>query len=205
MGKHSQSIDAAVLERFRSQGHGWVFCPSDFLDLGSRAAVDQALSRNSRSGLIRKVARGLYDLPRRHRIWGEIKSSPDSVVEALMRRDGIEAKPSHAARSTPEATGRDASERIYLTDGSSRRMVLGGRAIRFKHVSARSLASAGTLMGDMIEALRRMGRGNVDGPRLASMVGGLSADQKARLRQDMRLAPAWIADAIRKTLPMDSR
>ena len=42
MGKHTQSIDRRILGRIRSQGKGRVFTPADFLDLGTRAAVDQA-------------------------------------------------------------------------------------------------------------------------------------------------------------------
>ncbi len=66
MKKHADSIDAAILNRIQSGAPGDVFAPTDFLDLGSRAAVDQALSRNCRAGLIRKASRGLYDVPHNH-------------------------------------------------------------------------------------------------------------------------------------------
>ena len=54
-----------IMRRVRGHGRGkWVCTPKDFLDLGSRAAVDRALGRLARSGRLRRVARGLYDLPR---------------------------------------------------------------------------------------------------------------------------------------------
>jgi hypothetical protein len=46
MKKHADSIDAAILDRIQSGAPGDVFAPTDFLDLGRRAAVDQALFSN---------------------------------------------------------------------------------------------------------------------------------------------------------------
>src|SRR5439155_15380045 len=66
--KMANPIDRAMLARIKSRGESWVFSPTDFLDLGSRDAVDKALSRMAATGKIRRVARGLYDVPRHHPI-----------------------------------------------------------------------------------------------------------------------------------------
>ena len=58
------SVSKQIVKRIRGKGMGFVFTPKDFLDLGSRAAVDQALSRLTRRGTIRRLGRGLYDYPR---------------------------------------------------------------------------------------------------------------------------------------------
>ncbi|HKP96916.1 MAG TPA: hypothetical protein VJ385_14275 [Fibrobacteria bacterium] len=42
MGKHKQSVDGRVWQSIQSQQAGWVFTPSDFLDLGTRTAVATA-------------------------------------------------------------------------------------------------------------------------------------------------------------------
>lgn len=183
MGKHKSSIDGAIIDRIKSKGPGKVFTPSDFLDLGSRAAIDQALSRNGRSGILRKVARGLYDLPQHHRIWGEIPSPPVAIVDALARRDGITAK---------------SDGPVYLTDGRSRRVLLGRREIVFRHVSARTLARIGTPVDEILRALRRLGRGKIDDREIADLGGQLTGTQRAALLRDIRLAPAWAADVIRR-------
>jgi len=75
MGKHAQSIDSRVLERAKAGKTGWVFSARDFLDLGSRDAVDTALFRHSRSGSIRKITRGLYDIPRHDLQMGQLSPS----------------------------------------------------------------------------------------------------------------------------------
>jgi hypothetical protein len=47
------------LRLFRTGPQDHVWTPQDFIDLGSRAAVDKALSRNCKSGLINRAGRGL--------------------------------------------------------------------------------------------------------------------------------------------------
>src|SRR5689334_9246725 len=96
MRKHADSIDAAIMDRIRAKGAGHVYAPADFLDLGTRSAVDQALSRNRRAGVLRRVSRGLYDLPKNHPTLGPLSTPSDAVVQAIARRDGILLQPSGA-------------------------------------------------------------------------------------------------------------
>ncbi|MCY4187151.1 MAG: DUF6088 family protein [Bryobacterales bacterium] len=69
---------------------GWVCTPRDFLDLGSRQAVDQAISRLAKSGQLRRMGHGLYDVPR----FSDVLNRPapvhlDVAIAALARRDGV--------------------------------------------------------------------------------------------------------------------
>ena len=56
-------LKAAIIDRMATSDAGSVWTPQDFLDLGPREALDQALHRLTRSGDIRRIARGLYDRP----------------------------------------------------------------------------------------------------------------------------------------------
>ena len=56
------AIADKIMKRIRARGRGkWVCTARDFLDLGSHAVVDQALSRLTKTGNLRRVGRGLYD------------------------------------------------------------------------------------------------------------------------------------------------
>ena len=74
-----------IMKRIRARGRGkWVCTPKDFLDLGSRQAVDQALSRLVNAGRLRRAGRSLYDLTR----FSDVLKMPapvdlDIAVEAL--------------------------------------------------------------------------------------------------------------------------
>lgn len=99
MGKHTASLDSRELARIRQQGPKTVFTPADFVDLGPSNAVDLALSRSAPAGAIRKLARGVHDLPRRDARHGDVSTSPDDVASALAGRDGarFQASGAHAA------------------------------------------------------------------------------------------------------------
>jgi Aconitase X/Family of unknown function (DUF6088) len=69
-------------------GRGSVFVPGDFLDIGSREAVDLALHRLGRKGTIRRLARGVYDFPKEHPVLGLLSPSADAVARApLLKRE----------------------------------------------------------------------------------------------------------------------
>lgn len=51
---------------------GRVYTPFDFLDLGTPHSVGMVLTRMVRSGALRRLARGLYDVPRQHSVLGTL-------------------------------------------------------------------------------------------------------------------------------------
>jgi hypothetical protein len=90
------SIDYQILEVINKRGPGAVFVPTDFLDLGSRQAVDIVLHRLLRKGTIRRLARGIYDFPEEHPIIGKLQPSPEKIAEALVDRDCTRIQPTGA-------------------------------------------------------------------------------------------------------------
>lgn len=206
MGKHANSVDNRLLGRVKAKGTGWVFTPADFLDLGSRTAVGLALMRHARAGTIRKVARGLYDYPIHHPRFGTIPPSVDSIANALKGRDDfrLQASGAHAANVLGLST-QVPVRMVLLTDSRSRKVKLGKREIVLKNASSRQMATAGRISGTVIQALRWIGKRHVDDRMIASLRRRLSASDKQQLLKDLRYAPAWIAEIMRKvatqTLP----
>ncbi len=81
-------LKSEIRSRMVEQAPFGVWTPTDFLDLGLRDAVDQALSRMTAIGDIRRVTRGLYDLPRLNTLTGKpTNPDPRRVIDALARRD----------------------------------------------------------------------------------------------------------------------
>ena len=146
MGTHASSIDAQVTQRIAQKGAGAVFTPAHFLDLGSRNAVDLALSRRARAGIIRKLARGLYDTPRIDASLGPLAPSTDDVANALRDRDGtrLQAAGAHAAHRLG-LSDQVPVRAVFLTDGRSRTVRLGRRQIVLKHTTPKQMATAGRM------------------------------------------------------------
>ena len=84
------SIVTAIRDRIAGPRQPRVWTAEDFADLGARAAIDQALHRLMASGKIRRIARGLYDLPGTNRLTGKPTSpDPRAVIDALARKGNV--------------------------------------------------------------------------------------------------------------------
>jgi hypothetical protein len=198
MAKHEDSIDSQILARIAAAEPGQVFSPRHLLDLGSREAVDQALSRHCRAGRLRKVARGLYDLPQTHPLLGELAPSTDAIAAALAGRDAIRLQPAGAYAANILGLSEQVPVKIvYLTDGPSRRVKVGTREIVLKRTTPRNMATAGRASGLVIQALRWLGRRHVDERTVAALRRNLTPEDKATLLRDAHLAPAWIGAIFR--------
>ena len=199
MGKHTNSADNQMLGRIYTKGRGWVFTPAYFLDLGSRTAVGLALMRHTRTGTIRKLARGLYDYPVHNARLGIIPPATEQIANALKGRDDIRLQVSGAHAANGLGLSDQVPVRsVYLTDSRSRKVKLGKREIVLKNTSTRQMATAGRISGTVIQALRWLGQRHVDECIVAKLQRTLSDKHKQQLLKDLRYAPAWVADVMRK-------
>lgn len=199
MGKHAQSIDSQILRRIHGKGKGWVFTPSDFQDLGSRTAVGLALMRHRRTGVIRQLARGLYDYPHHDPRFGLLTPSAEDIARALKGRDDFRLQPHGAyAANLLGLSDQVPVKVVFLTDGPSRKVQFSKRQIILKHTTTRNMATAGKITGTVIQALRWLGQLRVDDQSISILRRKLTDADKQQLVKDMRYAPAWIADIIRK-------
>jgi hypothetical protein len=195
----TESIESKILRRIIGKKKGWVFAPSHFLDLGNRAAVDQALSRLVRSGEIRRLARGLYDYPRKHPDFGEMPPSVNRVTAALAEKDNLKIQPSGAYAANLLGLSDQVPARVvFLTDGSSRMVQIGNWNIKLKKTTPKNMATAGRVSGLVIQALRYMKQKNIDDMIINKLKRRLSVEDKKQLVSDLRYAPAWIEKVVRK-------
>lgn len=205
MGRHTNSSGSKILRRIRSHGRGWVFTPDSFMDLGTRRAVDLALMRHRDRGIIRRLARGLYDYPRTDPQLGRLQPSTDDIAKALAGRDACRLQPSGAYAANLLGLSTQVPARVvYLTEGRARTLQVGPRQIILKHTTPRNMATAGKSSGLVIQALRYLGRKNVDRQIIGQLDRRLDNEARRQLAKDIRHAPAWIADIVRKLTPGQS-
>lgn len=94
--KSPQAIDLRIIAAIHGRGRGSVFVPADFVNIGSRGAVDVALHRLARQGAIRRLARGVYDFPKEHSVLGPLAPSAEDIARALAGRDRTRLQPAGA-------------------------------------------------------------------------------------------------------------
>jgi len=192
------SLSDRILQRLKRAEPGRVFTRSDFLDLGSTDAIGMALQRMVRAGKLRRIGRGLYDIPRTHPLLGELSASSDAIAAAIARRDGIRLQPTEAAAANLLNLSEQVPARIvYHTDRRRRTVKVGQRTIEFRERSHRKMAAAGRAGGLVMSALRSLGRQHVTPRHLAHLRELLKPSDRRRLLKDLRLAPAWMHPHMR--------
>ena len=195
----TQSVDQQILARIRGKGKGTVVVPADFLDLGSRQAVGVALHRLTKKGAIRRLARGVYDFPKRHPTLGLLMPPADAIAHALAGRDRTRLQPAGAyAANTLGLSEQVPAKAVFLTDGSSKKVKIGPMTIELRQTTPRNMAAAGRLSGLVIHALRALGEPNVTPERIAHLKRTLPADKRRELLNDLTVAPAWMHSILRE-------
>ncbi len=194
----TMSIQGRILARIRAKSRGSVFVPIDFLDLGGRAAVDQALSRLVRGGVLRRIARGVYDRPVHHARLGPLSPSLPDVAAAIARSTGSRLQVSTAAAANQLGLSAQVPARLcYLTDGTTRTIRVGNQAIEFRCASPRALAGAGSAAGLVIQALRYLGQDGIAADVITHIRGALTDKDRAAVGRHILSAPAWMRSALR--------
>lgn len=196
--KNQNTCENKVLSRIYGKKRGWVFTPSHFLDLGSRAQIGMALKAICDRGTIRRISRGLYDYPKTHPKLGTLEPTAEEIVKAIATREHRKVQPSGAyAANLLGLSTQVPAKIVFLTDGPDKQLKVGNRTIQLKNRSPKSMAGAGTITGLFVQALRHLGQKNMTKQRVKILKNRLSPQQKKQLKKDIRLAPAWIADVIR--------
>ena len=88
MTTRTDNLKDKISRRIAAKKPFAVWTPTDFLDLGSREAVDKTLQRLARRGEVRRIDRGLYDKPVLNSLTKK-RTSPDyrELINVVSRRD----------------------------------------------------------------------------------------------------------------------
>ena len=182
-----------ILARIKRRGAGTVVVPGDFLDLGSRQAIGVALHRMEKSGAIRRLARGVYDLPVTDDLLGTLSPTIEAITKALTHRDRIRLQPTGAyALNLLGLSEQVPAKVVFLTEGPSRLVKVGPMTIQLRHTTARNMATAGRLSGLIIQAFRSLGKDHVTAERIAKLKQTIPLKERSQLLKDLSLAPAWM-------------
>ena len=189
-----------IMKRVSAHGSGsWVCTPKDFLDLGSREAVDQALSRLVKAGELRRVGHGLYDMPR----FSNVLNRPapvdlDAAIAALARRDGVRIMTDGLVAANQLGLTNAVPAKIsFVTDGHSRTVKIDGRTIQFRHAGPSVMQWAGRPAAPVVQALRWLGPAAADTRVLSTLSRHLPDDVKRDLLQNIRDLPGWALPLVR--------
>lgn len=176
---------------------GEPFTPGSLLGMGSRASVDQALSRLAKAGAITRITRGVFVRPAQSRHLGRVLPAPSKVVEAVAKAKGatVQVHGAEAARRL-ELTTQAPTQPVFYTSGPSKRFRMGKMEIVLKHASSRRLALAGRPAGIALSALWYLGRNEVTPETIAQIRHKLTPAEFEALTAAKASMPAWMAETF---------
>ncbi|NKK01210.1 hypothetical protein GFL63_20880 [Rhizobium leguminosarum bv. viciae] len=190
-----ERLSERIMERAANLPEGAPVAAKGLLHLGSRAAVDQALSRLQRRGQLLRAGRGLYVRPVNSR-FGSRAPSVESLLEFVATRTGETIVASGAASASKLGlTSQVPVRAVYLTSGPSRQLQLGKQVVELQHSPRRQLLFPHQPMGDALRALQWLGPENAESA-LGLLQTKLSEADFATLLQAAPMMPNWLAKLL---------
>lgn len=190
------SVAEKIKRRVQRIPRGEPFTNTPFLELGSRAAVDKALSRLVREEALQRIARGLFVRPKENRFVGRTMPDVARVVEVIARDRGeiLQIHGAEAARRFRLST-QSPTVPVYYTNGPSREIRVGNLRVKLLHTaSSRKLQHAGERPGMALSALLYLGKGQVNAEVVERIREGLSDEEFEKLRSSSM--PAWLRQLV---------
>lgn len=197
-----QTVAKQVLEHASRMPEGAPLAAKELLHLGSRAAVDQALSRLVRHGALLRAGRGIYVRPVEGRFGTRAPSAAKMVEGLAIQRGEVIVSHGAAAASALGLTTQVPMRAVYLTSGPSRRLKLGAQIVEFRHVPIWQLIFPGRPAGEAVRALVWLGP-----EKAAEAIRKLRAKLPASELKDVVSArarlPTWMAQEISALVTRD--
>jgi hypothetical protein len=195
-----QTMRDHIFARIEKLGPGKAFSAKDFLDIASRGTVDMAFGSLIRSGKIRRIRRGLYDMPKiNEALGGKLSPDIDEAARAIARRQRWKIVPDGAwAANLLGLSTQVPSKIIYLTDGPNNEVPIGRRTIHFKHARPKAMAGLEGKFALVVQALRYLGKESVGPREIETLRGILSPAEKRKLVKDARFGVDWIYEVAKR-------
>lgn len=188
---------ALVQQHLQKQPRGEPFTTVSLLCFGSRAAIDQVLSRLTSSGKIVRLTRGVYVRPENNRFVGQVLPSSFKIVEAIARttQETIQVSGAEAARQFGLST-QVPMQTIFLTTGRSRQLMLGNRVVTLRHVSKKKIPLPETKIGLAIVALWYLGKSLVNANTIEKIKIHFSNAEFEKFMNSREYMPTWMSNIV---------
>lgn len=190
-------IAEKIREQVKQDKPGTVYFISDFAQHGNDVFISRLLSECVDDGLLIRIANGIYYKPVETK-FGVLFPSVDELIKAIARRDNAQILPTgETAQNLLGLSTQVPTRYVYLTSGSSRRIVLREQTITLKRSVPRNFACKNDFMATLIQALKSIGKDNVT-DKHRQMIAGLlqkNLDEKTYI-DDLKTAPIWVRKFI---------
>ena len=201
MSKESYIEESKTLKsRIKALPDDSVLFRSDYPEYHSEF-VGSTLAELTESGVLFKMAQGIYVKPRKSR-FGLVLPSIEKIVQAIAMRDNAEVLPS--GTTALNALGLSTQVPMnysYLTSGSERTIKLANRQVVLKRGVPKNFCYKTRLIALLTQALRALKQENI-GDSEIQIIRELIAKEtdKESLAKDVDAMPGWMKRIIKPML-----
>jgi hypothetical protein len=165
------------------------------LHLGSRAAVDQALSRLARSGALLRAGRGVYVLPVKGKFGTRAPEVAKVVQEWASQRGETVVGSGATAANALGLTTQVPVRQVFLTSGRNRKLRLGSQTVELRHAPPWQLLYPGRAAGEVIRSLAWVGSSGSKAA-LGRLKRKLPASELQAVANARERLPTWLASQV---------
>ncbi len=195
-----KSIVNEIENKIKYGRRGKILFAADFSSFGLPKAVNKAMERLTKSGMLIRLAQGIYLYPKMDTRLGLgiLYPTVESIAREIAKRDKARIVPTGAyALNALGLSTQIPLNVVFLTDGAPRKISIGnGKGIVFKRTVPKNLAFKNNMMMLIVTALREIGEKQLTAEQLNRIADLLKNEKKEDILADIALAPAWIQKRI---------
>jgi len=191
-----KSIVKEIENKLKSGRRGKILFASDFSSFGLPKAVNKAMERLTQSGMLIRLAQGIYLYPQidTRLGLGVLYPTVETIAREIAKRDKARIVPTgvYALNALGFSTQIPMNV-VFLTDGAARKIKIGnGQGIVFKRTVAKNLSYKNDVLILVVAALKEIGEENITADQLTKIKELISKEKQEEIKADLQLAPAWI-------------
>ncbi len=189
-----------IKSRICASENGAVFVAADFTDITDKKTASVGLTRLEADGFIKRVLRGVYYKPEYSNFLNEyIAPVPDNVAHAIARNFGWTIVPcGDTALNLLTLSTQVPAIWLYVSDGSYKEYSYDNTVIRFKKTTNKNISKFSYKTALTVQALKALGRDNVDKTVIEKLRKLLSAEEKTAMLNEAKIATSWIYEYLKQ-------
>jgi predicted transcriptional regulator of viral defense system len=199
-----KSIVNEIENKVKYGRRGKILFASDFSSFGLPKAVNKAMERLTESGMLIRLAQGIYLYPKMDTRLGLgiLYPTVETIAREIAKRDKARIVPTGAyALNVLGLSTQIPMNVVFLTDGAPRKISIGnGKGIVFKRTVPKNLAFKNNMLMLIVTALREIGEKQLTTEQLNRIADILNNEKKEDILSEIALAPAWIQKRIKAML-----
>jgi len=191
------TVTERILVQAKTLPEGALISAKELLQLGTRAAVDQALKRLEQRKELMRLSRGVYVRPVATRFGSRAPAAEKIIASIAASHAETIVNHGAAAANALGLTTQVPTKLVYLTSGRNRRLHLGGQVVEMKHAPTWMLLPSHRAAGEAVRALTWIGPDRVS-EALAKLKQTLPSSTVEELVALRPALPSWMAESIGK-------